>query len=121
MAKSPKKSLSLEKSCLAVVNGLPESEYMIERHTIVKGEDYRDIVVSAKWADGSESVNVSVTFIVTADQQENMQGYLDDDDVRDDIDSAIGEIFESALQGEYPDYNMRSPVGSVTMKCKKKK
>jgi hypothetical protein len=50
-----------------------------------------------------------------------MKDYIEDDGVRDDIDSAVGELFESTLQEQYPDHDWSYPIGEVKLRCKKSK
>jgi len=114
-----KTSLPLDAVCSTVAENLPNNEYMIERHSIVKGEDYTDVSVAAKWLPEYETISVELVFLVNGDQKDGMQGCLDDDDVRDDIDSGVGEQFENALQTLFPDYDWSYPIGEVKIKLKK--
>ncbi len=116
-----KTALPLDAVCTAVAGGLPNNEYLIDRHSIVKGEDYSDISVTAKWLPEYETISVELIFFVSADQKEGMQSYIDDDDVRDDIDSGVGELFENILQAQFPDFDWSYPIGEVKIKCKKVK
>jgi len=115
----PKISLSLEQACAFLQKHLPSSEYLIERHSIIKGETYTDLSVSAKWLAEYETISVDVKFLVTAAQKKEMQPYLDDENYRDDIDSGIGELFEQALKEQYPKYDWSFPIGEVKIKCAK--
>ncbi len=116
-----KTSLPLDAVCMVVAESLPSNEYLIDRHSIVKGEDYSDISVIAKWSSEYETISVELVFLVSADQKEGMQSYIDDDDVRDDIDSGVGELFENALQAQFPGYDWSFPIGEVKIECKKVK
>jgi hypothetical protein len=117
--KVPKTSLSLDSVCLAAKDLLSESEYLIERHSINIGEDYTSIQINAKWLAEYQSIALEVIFDVSKDQQNGMKQYLDDDEVKDDIDSAIGEIFEELLAKTYPSYDWRFPIGKVSIKIRK--
>jgi hypothetical protein len=117
----PRASLPLDSASAFVVENLPNSEYLIERHSIAKGEDFSDISVTAKWLPEYETISVEVLFHVTGDQKDGMQNYIDDDDVKDDIDSGIGELFEQALRDQYPSYDWSCPIGEIKIKCKKTK
>jgi hypothetical protein len=117
----PKTSLPLDSVCEAVASELPESEYLVERHSIIKGESYVNIIVNAKWLTSYETIGIEVIFQVNSDQSLAMKAYIDDENIVDDIDSGVGELFESALHKKYPDYDWSYPIGKISIKCKKVK
>ena len=114
-----KTSLPLGRACKFVAENLPTSEYLTERHSIFKGEDYVDISVAANWLSEYETISVEVEFSVQAAQHESMQAHIHNDDTKDDIDSGIGELFENALQDEFPSYDWSYPIGEILIKCRK--
>lgn len=97
MTQDPRLNLSLESSAALAVAKLENSEYLVERHSIVKGEDYTRVEVSAKWLTTHGTISVSVTFITNAVQYKALSNSIEDDELKDDIDSGIGEAFEEAL------------------------
>lgn len=117
--KKPKTSLSLDNVCEYVAAKIPTNEYLTERHSIFKGDDYTEVSVAAKWLAEYETISVQVVFLVRAEQYESMQGHIDDDGTNDDIDSGVGELFEKALRDQFPSYDWSYPIGEVLIKCKK--
>jgi hypothetical protein len=119
MSSNLKHSLSLEDACTEVGSLLPNSDYLIDRHSINIGEDYTAISVRAMWLLEYDTISIEVVFHVTPEQEESMTGQIEDDEIRDDIDSAIGELMESCLRSKYPEYDWSCPIGEVNIKCQK--
>ncbi len=111
--------LPLDVICKNVTEQLPQSEYLIERHSILKGDTYSELSLSAKWLFEHETLSIELIFLVNKEKKQEMQAYIDDDDIRDDIDSAVGELFEDALQSTYPEHDWSYPIGEIKIKCKK--
>lgn len=116
-AEKSKTSLSLDHASSFVAENLPNSEYLVERHSIVKGEDFSEVLVTAQWLLEYGTISVDVVFSVSKGQADGMQNYLDDDEIKDDIDSGIGELFEEALREQYPSYDWGYSIGAVNLRC----
>jgi hypothetical protein len=119
MSSNPKHSLPLAEICSEVAALLPTSEYLTERHSIYIGEDYFGISVNAKWLLEYDSISVELAFQVTETQEELMTSQIEDEDVRDDIDSAVGELIETLLREKYPEHDWSYPIGEVKINCEK--
>jgi len=117
-AKEDKFSVPLDSVCELAGKKLAESEYLVERHDIKKGDAYTDLSITAKWLPRHRVISIEVVFLVSSGQ-DSIKNYLTDDDIKDDIDSGAGESFEDALRSIYPKFDWSYSVGEVKMKCKK--
>jgi hypothetical protein len=116
-----KTSVSLESACSLASEKLAKSEFLIDRHAINKGNDYIDILISAKWVPKFSTISIEVLFLVSSSQKDSMQSNIDDEGIKDDIDSGAGEAFEDALRTLHPKFDWSYTVGEVKIKCKKVK
>lgn len=116
-----KTSVSLESACALASEKLANSEFLVDRHSINKSDDYIDILISAKWLPKFSTISMEVMFLVSPTQKDNMQSNIDDEDIKDDIDSGAGEAFEDSLRALYPKFDWSYTVGEVKIKCKKAK
>lgn len=120
MTQDPRMRLSLEPPSALAVALLENSEYLVERHSIVKGIDYTHLELSAKWLTTYETISVSVTFMTNAVQYKVLSTSVKDEELQDDIDSGVGESFEEALAKVYPEHDWSCLIGEVKIRVKKK-
>jgi len=118
MSTDPRMELSLEPAISLATKNLPSSEYLVERHSININVDYLSVNFSAEWSLEFGSILVSVSFFVNEEQEQAFLANLDDDTIRDDIDSGIGKVFEEALREVYPEHDWNYIIGQVNIDVK---
>jgi hypothetical protein len=119
--KTRKKTLKLEKVCELCATRMPANEYLLDRHDLDQGRDYNNLVISAKWSSDpeSDSILIDAIFELSSEQYDAMKYNLQEEDFIDDLDSGLGEEFETALGDVYPGCDWSHTVGKVKVKAKK--
>jgi hypothetical protein len=121
MAKPEKRTLKLEKVCELCAARMPKNEYFLDRHDLAQGRDYNKLLISAKWSSDpeSDSILIDAIFELSSEQYDAMKYNLQEEEFIDDLDSGLGEEFETALGDVYPGYDWSYTVGKVKVKAKK--